>query len=181
MEYFEIYLNSANSTEGASAPQSCRFNLGSVYDFVPNAFKYSESNYCFVKVKYFTVVETATALNSADISTILIELNGALPNSVKSQSISTSNNMNMGQSNIIGIVPTSIAKNTYSSNTFDNDFVKCNNIFNGDIHINLKDQDGATFTLTGSKPWSMLLCVAFEKTSDIMNHSNTGSTNYFSF
>ena len=69
----------------------------------------------------------------------------------------------MTQSNIIGIVPTSVSDSTYSSNTFDNDFIKSNNILNGDIEINLKDQDKALLSLTGSKAWVMLLCVAFEK------------------
>jgi hypothetical protein len=87
----------------------------------------------------------------------------------------------MKQSNIIGIVPTSIDKFSYSSNTFDNDFVKCNNILNGDITINIKDQAGAFITLTGSKPWNMLICVAFEKKPELLNHPNTGSTNYFSY
>ena len=87
----------------------------------------------------------------------------------------------MLQSNIIGIIPTSSTNNTYSSNTFDNDFVKCNNILNGDITINLKDQDQLLLALTGSKAWVMLLCIAFEKQPEIKNLPNTGSTNYFSY
>lgn len=181
MEYFEIFLNSANAVEGTSTPHSCRFNLGNVNDFVPNAHIYQNANYCHVKVKYFSVEETASNFNSAGVGTILVEMNGSLPNSVRSQSIATTNPNNMGQSNIIGIVPTSVADNTYSSNTFDNDFVKSPNIFNGDITINLKDQDGSFITLTGSKPWVMLICVAFEKESEIKNIPHTGSTNFFSF
>jgi len=171
MEYYEIFLNSANAVSGSSTPHSCRFNLGSVNNFIPNAYIFQNSNYCFVKVKYFSVEETTTAFNTAGTGTILVELNGALPNSVRSNTLSTANPNNMLQSNIIGIVPTSITKNSYSSNTFDNDFVKCNNILNGDININLKDQDGAFLALTASKAWVMLICVAFEKENDLLNYN----------
>ena len=181
MEYYEVFLNSADAMSGASTPHSCVFNLGNVNDFVPNAHIYQHSNHCFVKVKYFSVEETKTNFNTASTSTILIEMSGALPNSVRSSNISTANSKNMLQSNIIGIVPTSIDKNTYSSNTYDNDFVKCNNILNGNITINLKDQDQASLTLTASKAWVMLLCIAFEKEPELKNISNTGSTNYFSY
>ncbi len=181
MDYFEVFLNSADANQGSAKPQSCIFNLGNVNDFVPNAHIYQNSNYCFVKVKYFSVEETTTNFSSSNVGTILIELNGSLPNSVRSNGISTGNPKNMTQSNIIGIVPTSIAGNTYSSNTFDNDFVKCNNILNGDITINLKDQDQLLLALTGSKAWVMLLCIAFEKQPEIKNLPNTGSTNYFSY
>jgi hypothetical protein len=172
MDYFEVFLNSADAMSGASTPHSCVFNLGSVNDFIPNAYMYQNANYCYIKVKYFTVEETATAFNTANISTILVEMSGALPNSVRSNSITSANNSNMLQSNIIGIVPTSVSDSTYSSNTFDNDFVKCNNIFNGNITINLKDQDNGFLSLTGSKAWVMLLCVAFDKQNDILNTPN---------
>jgi hypothetical protein len=94
-------------------------------------------------------------------------MNGALPHSVRSNTISTSNHKNMTQSSIIGIVPLSVSDNTYSSNTFDNDFVKSNNILNGDITINLKDQDNLFMNATGNKNWVMLLCVAFEKENEL--------------
>ena len=163
MEYYEVFLNSADAINGSSTPHSCRFNLGSVYDFVPNANIYQTAPYCYAKVKYFSVEETTSAFNSANTSTILIELNGGLPNSIRSNTISAGNPKNMLQSNIIGLVPTSVADSTYSSNTFDNDFVKCNNILNGDINIDLKDQDGVPLLLTASKAWVMLICIAFEK------------------
>ena len=50
---------------------------------------------------------------------------------------------------------------------FDNDFVKSNNILNGDITINLKDQDNLFMNATGNKNWVMLLCVAFEKENEL--------------
>ena len=99
-------------------------------------------------------------------------MGGSLPNSVKSDSLSQSNPKNMIQSNIIGLVPTDLGTNTYSSITYENDFVKSHNIFNGVININLKDQDLVSLTLTGSKGWTMLLCVAFEKQSDLKEKSN---------
>ncbi len=167
MDYYEIFLNSSEAITGSSTPHTTTFNLGSVYDFIPSAYLYQNSAYCYVKVKYFSVEETSSNFNSSAISTILIEMNGGLPQSVRSNSISTSNPKNLIQSNIIGIVPTSASGNTYSSNTFDNDFIKSNNIFNGDITINLKDQDGAFLSLTTSKAWVMLICVAFEKENEL--------------
>jgi hypothetical protein len=178
MEYFEVWLNSADAMDGSSTPHATKFNLGSCYDFIPNSYRFQGANYCFVKVKYFTVEETASAFNTANTTTILVEINGALPNSVRSNNISTSNGKNMLQSGIIGVVPTSMADATYSSSTYDNDFVKCNNIFNGDIHINLKDQDGTFIALTGSKAWSMLLCVAFEKENDLINYPINNAVSY---
>lgn len=172
MDYYEIFLNSADANSGSTTPHITRFNLGTVYDFIPNAYLYQNSAYCFVKVKYFSVEETNATFNSGGTSTILIEMSGALPQSVRSNNISTANPKNMTQSNIIGVVPTSIAKNTYSSNTFDNDFVMTNNILNGDITITLRDQDKALLSLTASKAWVMLLCVAFEKKPELINYPN---------
>ena len=44
MEYFDIYLNSANAVLGSATPHSCVFNLGTVNDFVPNSHIYSNAN-----------------------------------------------------------------------------------------------------------------------------------------
>ena len=110
MDYYEIFLNSADANSGSTTPHITRFNLGTVYDFIPNAYLYQNSAYCFVKVKYFSVEETNATFNSGGTSTILIEMSGALPQSVRSNNISTANPKNMTQSNIIGVVPTSIAK-----------------------------------------------------------------------
>ena len=181
MEYFEVYLNSDDALSGSDKPNQCVFNLGNVYDFAPNAHLFQNANHCFVKVKYFTIEETSTNFNNNDDATILIEMDGALPNAVRSKSLSNANFQNMAQSNIIGIVPTSIAKNTYSSNTYDNDFVKANNIFNGNITISLKNDFGISMGLSTGIAWAMLICVAFEKDDNIKAIPNTGSTNYFSY
>tara|TARA_R110002167_G_C12516797_1_gene637813 strand:- start:337 stop:837 length:501 start_codon:yes stop_codon:yes gene_type:complete len=162
MEYFEIYLNSADALFGSTTPHSCRFNLGTVNNFVPNAQIYQNNNCCYVKVKYFSVEETVTAFNTLTVGTLLIEMGGGQPNSIKSNLMAVGST-NMEQSNIIGLVPTNITKNTYSTSSYENDYVKAPNILNGDILINLKDQDGVLLTLTGSKPWVMLLSVGYEK------------------
>ena len=47
-----------------------------------------------------------------------------------------------------------------------------NNILNGDITITLRDQDKALLSLTASKAWVMLLCVAFEKKPELINYPN---------
>jgi len=181
MEYFEVFLNSVDSLAGSNRPNQCIFNLGNVYDFAPNAHLFQNANHCFVKVKYFSVEETESNLNTASIGTIIVEMDGALPNAVRSKGLSSANFQNMVQSNIIGIVPTSITKNTYSSNTYDNDFVKANNIFNGNITISIKDELGVDLNLSSTIDWVMVLCVAFEKDDNIKAIPNTGSTNYFSY
>ena len=172
MEYFEVFLNSADANQGKTTPHTTIFNLGSINDFVPNSHLYQNADYCYVKVKYFVVEETLANFNTANVGTILIEMGSAMPNSVRSEEISTSNPRNMTQSNIIGLVPTSIGSNTYSSTRYENDFVKAGNILNGDIVINLKNQDNLSLTLTASKAWVMLLCIGFEKQAQLKNKSN---------
>lgn len=179
MEYFEVFINSANAVDGSTTPHTARYNLGSVYDYAPALQRYADAPYCFVKVKYFSVVETTANFATADVGTILVKIDTALPNSSMTNTISTSNPKNMIQSNIIGVVPTSSTKNTYSSTTYDNDFVKCPNIFKGDITINLTDSDGTAISLTGSKPYHMLLCVAYKDNPNDYNISNTREYNYF--
>ena len=172
MEYFEVFLNSADANQGSTTPHTTIFNLGSINDFVPNSHLYQNADYCYVKVKYFVVEESHSSFSSANVGTILIEMGSALPNSVRSEEISTSNPRNMTQSNIIGLVPTNIGSNSYSSIQYENDFVKAGNILNGDIVINLKDQDNVSLTLTASKAWCMLLCIGFEKQAQLKNKSN---------
>ena len=181
MEYFEVFLSSIDCISGSNAPNECVFNLGNVYDFAPNAHLFQNANHCFVKVKYFSIEETSANFNTNSIGTIIVEMDGALPNAVRSIPVAGTNFRNMTQSNIIGIVPTSITKNTYSSNTYDNDFVKANNIFNGNITITLKDEIGGKLTLSNGQDYVMVLCVAFEKDDNIKAIPNTGSTNYFSY
>ena len=155
MEYFEVFLNSADANQGSTTPHTTIFNLGSINDFVPNSHLYQNADYCYVKVKYFVVEETLANFNTANVGTILIEMGSAMPNSVRSEEISTS-----------------IGSNTYSSTRYENDFVKAGNILNGDIVINLKDQDNVSLTLTASKAWCMLLCIGFEKQAQLKNKSN---------
>lgn len=164
MEYFELLINSSDALNGSTTPHITTFNLGNVYDFVPNAYKFQQSNYCFVKVKFFEVKDTA---HGAGV--ILININNALPNSSRTETISLSNPKNLGQSGLIGIVPTSSSSHTYSSNTYENDFVKCNNILNGNITFTLTNETGTNLSLNQNKPWTMLLCVAFEKEPALLN------------
>ena len=164
MEYFELLINSGDAMNGSTTPHITTFNLGNVYDFVPNAYKFQQSNYCFVKVKFFEVKDTA---HGAGV--ILININNALPNSSRTETISSSNPKNLGQSGLIGVVPTSSSSHTYSSNTYENDFVKCNNILNGNITFTLTNETGTNLSLNGSKPWTMLLCVGFEKNPELLN------------
>ena len=163
MEYFDILINSADAVSGSTTPHITTFNLGNVYDFAPNAYKFQQADYCYVKVKFFEVKDTA---HGAGV--ILININNALPNSARTELLSASPK-NLTQSGLIGIVPTSSSSHTYSSNTYDNDFVKCSNILNGNITFTLTNETGVNLSLNTNKPFTMLLCVAFEKEADLLN------------
>ena len=163
MEYFDILINSADAINGANTPHITTFNLGNVYDFAPNAYKFQQADYCYVKVKFFEIKDTA---HGAGV--ILININNALPNSARTELLSASPK-NLTQSGLIGIVPTSSISHTYISNKYDNDFVKCSNILNGNITFTLTNETGVNLSLNQNKPFTMLLCVAFEKEAELMN------------
>ena len=166
-----VFLNSANAVSGSSTPHSCRFNLGSVNNFIPNAYIFQKSNYCFVKVKYFSIDETNTNFDTNACITIQVKLNVGLPQSLESKRIADGNQMNCITSQTIGVLPTGIDTATYGDSTYDNEFVKSSNIFKGVVNIKLDDQDDEPLDfLNKSMPYFMVLCVRFHKNPNLFNN-----------
>jgi hypothetical protein len=166
-EYYDIFLNSKDAIEGSGLVSVTRFNIGNINDFAPTLYRYGENATCQLKLKYFDIKQTTEHFQTENVSTILVEINQSLPNSVKSNTVSTDNPRNMQQSQVIGIVPVNSNKNTYSDSTsYDNEFVTSYNILKGDITITLKDQNGAVLTgLDGNQdhPYFLAICIGFKK------------------
>tara|TARA_Y100000401_G_scaffold5269_2_gene3621 strand:- start:334 stop:828 length:495 start_codon:yes stop_codon:yes gene_type:complete len=161
MEKFNVYLDSADAIDGTN-PERTTFNMGSIYNFAPNLHKYANQDYCFVKVANFSIKYSASQANTDDVSNILVSINSALPNSATNTlladgSIST-------QTGVIANIPTGATNYTYSNVDYDNEMVKCSNIFKGNLQIELLDQMGQLLDseLSSANPWKMTLCVYFE-------------------
>ena len=167
MEKFSVYLDSADALSGASTPYRTVFNLGSVYNFAPQAEKYANEPYCYVKVSNFSIKYTASQANTDDISNILVSINSTLPNSATN--VYNSDGVAMNQSGIIATIPTGAANYSYSNVDYDNEMIKCSNIFKGDLQIELLTQEGVVMAseLSGSNPFCMTLCVYFENNKSI--------------
>ena len=167
MEKFSVYLNSV-FTPQASTPYRTVFNLGSVYNFAPQAEKYANEPYCYVKVSYFSIKYTASQANTDDVSNILISINSTLPNS-STNVINQTDGVAMNQSGIIATIPVGASNYSYSNVDYDNEMVKCANVFKGDLQIELLDQEGTLMSseLGVSNPFSIMLCVYFENKDNI--------------
>jgi len=147
----------------------CSFNLGSVLDQTPNAQNFQNETDCLIKVKYFSVEQTAAEFTTAVIQTVQIRSNILLPNTIESQ-FQTAGIPNMGSSNILGVIPVGNTTYTYSDlQNNPNDWKCSSNPFRGQIEITITDSNGTPLTLLQSKNWYMVLCVYFSKTDKINN------------
>lgn len=174
-EYFDIILKSkdaiGNTFNTATPPvitgsttQDLNFNLGSVYDTAPALQRYADSPYCEVKVKYFQIKASESFFATANAITIQVKLNVGLPQSLESKRLLPGNQDNLIPSQTIGVVPTSQTTSTYSSITYENQYVKSPNIFRGTVNVRLENQDDALITtLSKDTPYFMILCVKFRK------------------
>ena len=148
---------------------NCNFNLGSVLDQTPNAQNFQNETDCLLKVKYFSVEQTAAEFTTALLQTIQIRSNVILPNTIESQ-FQTTGILNMGSSNILGIIPVGNTTYTYSDlQNNPNDWKCSSNPFKGQIEINITDSNGTPLTILQSKNWYMVICVYFSKTDKINN------------
>jgi len=173
---FLIYLNSVNS-RNASTPSDMNFNIGSVLNQAPNLVNFQKQAYCKIKLRYFSIKRTAAQLTTADISTLLVNMNIAHPNSIRSTTMDANNAFNTRTSNIIGVVPTKNTNSSYSNSEYDNDYVYVTNPFVGDVNIQILDQDHTEFTaLDNSMPVEMLLEVCFDDNPAQVN-DNAGKLN----
>jgi len=162
MEKFSVYLDSADALSGGSTPYRTVFNLGSVYNFAPQAEKYANEPYCYVKVSNFSIKYTATQANTDDISNILVSINSTLPNSATN--VDNSDGVALNQTGIIASIPTGASNYSYSNVDYDNEMIKCANIFKGNLQIELLDQYGGIMSseLSSANPFCIMLCVYFE-------------------
>jgi hypothetical protein len=152
---FLIYLNSVNSQDAAT-PSNMNFNIGSVMGQAPNLINFQKQSYCKIKLRYFSIKRTAAQLTAADISTLLVNMNIAHPNSIRS---------------------TKNTASSYSNEYYDNDYVYVANPFVGDINIQILDQDHTEFTgLDNTMPIEMLLEVCFDDNPAQVN-DNSGKLN----
>tara|TARA_Y100000361_G_scaffold27512_1_gene22504 strand:+ start:781 stop:1290 length:510 start_codon:yes stop_codon:yes gene_type:complete len=167
MEKFSVYLDSGDALSGSTTPYRTVFNLGSVYNFAPQAEKYANEAYCYVKVSNFSIKYTATQANTDDISNILISINSSLPNSATN--VDNSDGVALNQSGIIATIPMGASNYSYSNVDYDNEMIKCANIFKGNLQIELLDQYGGIMSseLGSSNPFTIMLCVYFEKKDSI--------------
>tara|TARA_R110001592_G_scaffold77531_1_gene233315 strand:- start:3461 stop:4012 length:552 start_codon:yes stop_codon:yes gene_type:complete len=173
---FKIMLNSANAINGTDdTPNLMTFNMGSVYENANQLQRFQEADYCYVRVDYCSIEDALTGVGN-----VLINLNGvALPNSLSSKVLSTTNFHNVATTQLIGLMPTGNTGFTYSSNTFDNSYTKVSNLFNGMKQFELTDQDGTAITLNSSKPVELLLSVYFPTNPTYFNNNPSKVDNFY--
>jgi len=172
-EEFEIIVNSKDNLDGTSAYPNARYNFGSVYDNAPSLQRYADAPYCYIKMSYFSVKESASAFQTAGIGSLLIRLQGALPNQMETITIADGYNKNLTQGNIIGVMPTGASGFCYSANSYNGEYVKCPNIFSGIRTISITNQDGGAYALDNTEHYFMVLKVAFEMDMDLNDNMIT--------
>mgnify|MGYP003647826745 FL=1 len=165
MNKFEIYLQSVDSLNGITTPYNTNFNMRSVRDANPSIHNSLNKNHCKVKIDFFSIKKTNASFKTDGISHLVIKINTPLINSVESNTITAGDNNNIIQSRILGIINLHNDDYTYNNESRDNEYVCSSNIFNGDINIQLCDEDGDLLTsseIAGANTWKMLLCVYFD-------------------
>ena len=154
-EEFELIINSKDNLDGTSAYPTARYNFGSVYDNAPSLQRYADAPYCYIKMSYFSVKETAVAFQMETIT------------------LASGYNNNLTQGNIIGVMPTGASGFTYSTNNYNNEYVKCPNIFSGIRTILITNQDGVAYALDSTEHYFMILKVAFEMDAELNENMNS--------
>ena len=180
-EEFELIVNSKDNLDGTSAYPTARYNFGSVYDNAPSLQRYADAPYCYIKMSYFSVKETATAFQSAGVGSLLIRLEGALPNQMETISLASGYNKNLTQGNIIGVMPTGASGFCYSANSYNGEYVKCPNIFSGIRTIRITNQDGGNYALDNTEHYFMVLKVAFEMDEELKETTKTITHNSLNY
>ena len=160
--YYYLIIRSEDNATGNANCKNLNYNLGSILQSAPNIQQIQDAPYCYVKLKYFCLNQDP--INWTTENTIQVRVNKSFPNSFE-----TTDNAVIS-SNILGVVPTGVIngshyyiEQTYSNNTYDNNYVVMGNIFNGTLNVELTDQNGTLLsdTHTNNKDYIMYLEIYF--------------------
>ena len=109
------------------------------------------------------------------IYTLKVELNSSLPQTIQSYRTAITNqpiNIGLQSSRVISVIPTGSVSATYGDSTYDNEYVKCPNIFRGMTNIQLKKQDNSLAThLDKTNPYFMVISVGFNIDPELFNNA----------
>jgi len=183
--YYYLYINSDDNNTDATNCKNINFNMDSILQSAPNKQYIENQAYCYVRLCYFAMDISPDDANIGTTTTIQLRVGGTnFPNSFETSPLSTTNNRNLGTSNILGIIPTGRQDATdfnnlflYSNLNYDNTFITMGNIFKGQLNLQLTDQDGTILAdaLTNNKSYNIKLELYFpeDKSFDFDNNKKS--------
>ena len=143
-----IFLNSLHAETASTKDQTCTF-LFNTLDLEP-----SSDEVMYARLSYFSIKKTG--FNAGAISTILFTIN---KQSFNNYATSSNTKIIVSDTNILGFVGVGSSINTYN-NTFQNEYIRvANNTSEGELTINLQDQDGTLLPDAYSDLWEAVIDV----------------------
>lgn len=178
--YYYLYINSDDNATGATNCKNINFNLDSVLMSAPNRQYIENQAYCYVKLCYFGMDISGASITTE--TTIQVRVGGVnFPNTFETKALSATNNYNLENSNILGVIPSKKINTNhyyidylYANSDYDNGYVVMGNIFKGQLNIRLTDQDGSLLVdgLTNNKSYNMKLEIYFPEDPDFNFENN---------
>ena len=167
--YYYLYINSDDNTDGLTNVKNLNFDLGSILQSAPNRQQIEDQAYCYVKMNYFGL--NFDPINNPADTTLQVRVGGcAFPNSFQTRGLTSGNSHAIESSNILGLIPTKKVNNNhyyneflYSNPNYDNGYVVMGNIFKGRLNIQITDTDGELVddTYTNGKSYFMKIEIYF--------------------
>lgn len=180
--YYYLYINSDDNADGLTNCKNINFNLDSILQSAPNRQYIENQAYCYVKLCYFALDVSPTTANVGTTTTIQLRVGGTIfPNTFETSALSTTNSFNLGQSNILGVIPSGKVNDNhyftdfiYSNVDYDNGYIVMGNIFKGQLNLQLTDQDGTILadTLTNNKSYNIKLEIYFPEDKEFNFENN---------
>lgn len=180
--YYYLYINSDDNADGLTNCKNINFNLDSILQSAPNRQYIENQAYCYVKLCYFALDVSPTTANVGTTTTIQLRVGGTIfPNTFETSPLSTTNGFNLGQSNILGVIPSGKVNDNhyftdfiYSNVDYDNGYIVMGNIFKGQLNLQLTDQDGTILgdTLTNNKSYNIKLEIYFPEDKEFNFENN---------
>ena len=180
--YYYLYINSDDNADGLTNCKNINFNLDSILQSAPNRQYIENQAYCYVKLCYFALDVSPTTANVGTTTTIQLRVGGTIfPNTFETSPLSTTNGYNLGQSNILGVIPSGKVNDNhyftdfiYSNVDYDNGYIVMGNIFKGQLNLQLTDQDGTILadTLTNNKSYNIKLEIYFPEAKEFNFENN---------